>query len=70
MKPRLVHDVPGAPGAPVTPDRVVLISLGVRGRDNEGQVRAALLALRRAGFQAGPTSDEALRLMADRMENR
>jgi hypothetical protein len=56
----------------IIPDRVIPISLGVRGNkaQTDVQLRDALVALEREGFRAGPMSDEAITAMAKEIEMR
>jgi hypothetical protein len=56
---------------PIIPDRVIPISLGVRGNKNQTtrQLRHALNILEREGYRAGPTS-EAITAMAKEIEMR
>lgn len=56
----------------IIPDRVIPISLGVRGNreQTDQQLVDALQALERAGFRAGPMSDEAITAMAKEIEMR
>jgi hypothetical protein len=56
----------------IIPDRVIPISLGVRGdrAQTDQQLADALTTLERAGFLAGPMSDEAITAMAKEIEMR
>jgi hypothetical protein len=56
----------------IIPDRVIPISLGVRGdkAQTDRQLRHALNVLEREGYRAGPTSDEAVLAMAKEIEMR
>jgi hypothetical protein len=56
----------------IIPDRVIPISLGVRGdrAQTDQQLSDALAALEREGFRAGPMSNEAITAMAKEIEMR
>lgn len=56
----------------IIPDRVIPISLGVRGdrAETDVQLRDALAALQREGYLAGPVSDDAILEMAKEVEIR
>jgi hypothetical protein len=53
----------------VKPEQAFIVTVGVPSRNTRTHCKRALLALQHAGFVAAPTSDEAVRALAERIES-